>query len=126
MKGRCEMAKKKRDIVMRISCDECGKRYAFTNEEINDYNTIVDKGSGLTEDLKFVKSKADELGITVQSITHEGGNIKVNCQADSYLTFREYVAALGGSEWFVVSAIPSEVYPYVQGGTIVLQPKPGE
>lgn len=28
----------KRDIVMRISCDECGKRYAFTNDELNDYN----------------------------------------------------------------------------------------
>ena len=29
---------KKDDIVMRISCDECGKRYAIKNSEYDDYN----------------------------------------------------------------------------------------
>ena len=93
---------------------------------INEYNTIVDKGGGFTEALRFIRSRADALGVEVQEITHEGGSIKVKCQADSYLAFREYVAALGESGQFSVSAIPSEVYPYIQGGTITLEPKTGE
>ncbi|MFC1990237.1 pilus assembly protein PilM [Chloroflexota bacterium] len=93
---------------------------------INHYQTIVDKGGGFTENLMVINSKAEELGIEVTSINHEGGGITINCQAGSYLDFRDYIAALKESGQFSSVTSPAERYSYVQGGTITLTPKPGK
>jgi len=93
---------------------------------ITDYNTIVSMGGGFTGDLEVINRLAGEVGIEVESITHDGSNINVNCQTDSYLTFREYKTALEESGRFSTPVTPPEGYPYITGGTIKLKPKPAE
>jgi len=93
---------------------------------ITEYHTIVDMGGGFAENLKVINSQAEELGVEVQSITHEGSRITVACQADSYITFREYKTALEESGRFLTPITPPEGYPYITGGTIKLEPKPVE
>ncbi|MFC1939670.1 type IV pilus biogenesis protein PilM [Chloroflexota bacterium] len=93
---------------------------------INYYQTIVDKGGGFTENLMVINSEAEKLGIEVKSINHEGNLITVSCQADSYLDFRDYVAALKESGRFSSVSSPPERYSYVQSGTITLTPKPAK
>ena len=94
---------------------------------IAEYRTIVDMGGdGFTEDVRVINSKAEELGIAVGSISHGGSRITVACQADNYTAFREYKTALEESGRFLTPIVPPEGYPYVKGGTIDLEPKPGE
>jgi len=93
---------------------------------INQYDTIVDTGGGFVEDLEAVRSLAEELGVEVGSIVHNGGSIVFSCQADSNITFREYITALEESGRFSTPIIPPEVYPYIRGGSIALKPKPAE
>ncbi len=93
---------------------------------IAEYRTIVDMGGGFTENLEVITSLAGELGIEVQSITHEGGSITIICQGDSYTTFREYKTALEESGRFFTPITPPEGYPYIKGGPIKLEPKPSE
>ena len=91
---------------------------------INEYNSIVSWDGRFTDDLIVINSLADELGVEVQSIAHEGDSITVSCQTESYVTFREYLVALKESGRFSSIDRPSEQYSYVKGGTIKL--KPGE
>ncbi len=93
---------------------------------INEYGAIVNMGGGFTEEITVIHSQAERLGIQVESVAHEGETITVTCQADSYLTFREYVIALEGSGQFLTPITPPEGYPYVTRGSIELEPKPGE
>jgi len=94
---------------------------------IAEYHTIVDMGGGgFPEDVRVINSKAEELGIEVKSINHEGGRITVACQADNYTAFREYKTVLEESGRFLTPIVPPEGYPYVKGGSIKLEPKPGE
>ncbi|MFC1934208.1 pilus assembly protein PilM [Chloroflexota bacterium] len=95
-------------------------------DAITQYNNIIAMGGGFTEHLMVINSTAEELGIVVQSIAHEGGSITVNCQADSYINFRNYLTALRESDRFSSVSRPPERYGYVTGGTITLVPKPGE
>ncbi len=93
---------------------------------IAEYSTIVDMGGGFTEDLRVITSQAEELGIEVKAITHEGSSITFTCQADSYTAFRNYLTALEESGRFSSVTSPREAYAYVKGGTIKLEPKPSE
>jgi len=90
---------------------------------IDQYNAIIDMGGGLTEDLNTINSYAEELGVSVSSISHNGGSITVNCEANSYIIFREYLDVLRGSGRFSSVQRPSEQYSYVKGGIITLRPK---
>jgi len=93
-------------------------------QAISEYNTIVDMGGGFTEDLRVINSEAGELGVQVESIAHDGKNIKVDCQTEpeSYIVFREYVTALRESGRFATVTPPSEKFSYVTGGPIELEP----
>lgn len=93
---------------------------------INDYHTIVDMGGGFTENLRIINSKAEEVGVEVETISHESSRITVVCQADSYATFREYLVALEESGRFFTPIPPPEGYPYTKAGAISLKPKPPE
>jgi len=95
---------------------------------IAEYRTIVNMGGGLVDDLEVITSLAGELGIEVQSITHAGSSISFTCQAPDYIIFRDYLAALEESGRFSSVTRPSEVFPYIEGGsiTINLEPKPSE
>ena len=46
---------------------------------INEYNSIVSRDGRFTDDLIVINSLADELGVEVQSIAHEGDSITVSC-----------------------------------------------
>ncbi len=93
---------------------------------IAEYKTIVDMGGGFTEDLGVITSLAEELGIEVGPITHEGSSITFTCQADSYTTFREYKVTLEESGRFLTPVTPPEGYPYITSGPIKLEPKPSQ
>ena len=93
---------------------------------IAEYRTIVDMGGGYTEDVRVINSQAEELGIEVQSITHEGSSITITCEADSYTTFREYRTALEESGRFFTPIPPPEGYPYTKSGVLRVKPKPSE
>ena len=92
---------------------------------VNEYNQIVDMGSGFTEDLGVINSQAEELGIQVRSITHDSKSITVECQTEpeSATVFDDYLAALEESGRFSSPIPPPEGYPYITGGTIKLEPK---
>jgi len=91
---------------------------------IGEYNTIVNMGGGFTEDLRVIKSEADRLGVQVESISHDGKSITVNCQTEpeSYIVFREYARSLEESGRFSTVTPPSEKFSYITGGTIELEP----
>ncbi|MFC2010741.1 pilus assembly protein PilM [Chloroflexota bacterium] len=91
---------------------------------INQYNAIVARGGGFVEDLKTIKSLAEELGIDVGAISHDGKRISFNCQADSRIAFIEFITALEENGRFLNPVIPPTGYPWVTGGPIVLQPEP--
>lgn len=95
---------------------------------IAEYHTIVDMGSGFTGDLEVINSRAEELGVEVRSVTHEGDNIAVTCGADDYITFRDYLAALEGSGRFSSPVSPAEGYGWspLHEGHINLEPGTGE
>ncbi len=93
---------------------------------IAEYHTIVDMGGGFTEDLRVINNLAGELGVEVQSISHDGNKITFTCRADDYLTFREYKTALEESGRFSTPVTPPEGYPYVKDGPFKLEPKPSE
>jgi len=111
-----EMQKKQLEIQKRVPLQKA----------IDEYGAIVDMGGGFTEALTVINSQAGGLGIQVESVVHGGETITVTCEADSYLTFREYVTALEESGRFFTPVTPPEGYPYVTRGSIKLEPKPAE
>ncbi|MBI2979347.1 MAG: pilus assembly protein PilM [Chloroflexi bacterium] len=90
-------------------------------KSIDQYRTIVNMGGGFADDLEVIYRRAEELKIKVGSITHTGATITVTCQADSYIAFRDYLAALEESGRFSSPIPPPEGYPYVKSGTIKLE-----
>ncbi len=93
---------------------------------IAEYSTIVDMGSGFIEDIEVINSQAEMLGIDVKSITHQGFSISIVCQADSYISFRNYLTALEQSGRFLSPIPPPERFPYLEGGTVTIKPLPSE
>ncbi len=92
-------------------------------QAISEYQTIVNMGSGFTEDLSVINSEAGRLGVQVDSIIHQGKSITLTCQTEpeSYIAFRDYVTALEESGRFATVTPPSERFSYVTGGTITLE-----
>ncbi|MFC2044270.1 type IV pilus biogenesis protein PilM [Chloroflexota bacterium] len=91
---------------------------------INEYKTIIDMGGSFTEDIETIRTEAENLGINIESISHEGTRITYSCEAADYATFREYIATLKASGRFDSITSPPEQYSYVKGGIIKLEPKP--
>jgi len=107
------------------------RQIEITNREplqkaVNEYRTIINMGSGFAEDVRVINSEAEQLAIEVKSIDHEGEQIKVTCEADSYTAFRDYITALEESGRFATPIPPPERFPYTTGGTIVVEPKPSK
>ncbi len=97
------------------------KRREPIQKAINEYKSLVNTETNFTADLETIRGEAAELGVQVGSITHEGERVTVVCQADDYVTFREYLAALEESGRFATPIPPPEGYPYTKGGTIKLE-----
>ncbi|MDD5038424.1 MAG: pilus assembly protein PilM [Dehalococcoidales bacterium] len=93
---------------------------------IDEYNSIVAMGGGVTEDLTVIDTAAENLGIILSSVSHEGKSITISCQAGDYIIFRNYIAALEASGRFSTPIPPPEGYPYIKGGTIKVEPKASE
>ncbi|MBA7702909.1 hypothetical protein ES703_111687 [subsurface metagenome] len=98
----------------------------ITNREplkqaISEYQTIVDMGGGFTEDLRVINSEAEELGVQVESVAHQGTSITLTCEAGEYTIFRDYVTALEESGRFATVTPPDEKFPYITGVTIKLE-----
>lgn len=90
---------------------------------ISEYRTILALGGGFAEDLEVIHEEAEGLGILVDSVVHKGDSIAVSCESDSYLNFRDYLAALEESGRFSTPIPPPEGYPYTTSGTINLEPR---
>ena len=99
-------------------------------QAVAEYHTIVGMGGGFTEDLNVISSQAEELGIEVESIRHEGSSITVISQADNSTAFDDYSTALEESGRFssVTPPVERPQHPpvYDTRGTITLKPKPSE
>ncbi len=91
---------------------------------INDYNSIINMGGGLTDDLTVIKNEAERFNVQLKSITHGGNSISVICLAESYTSFREYLTALEESGRFLSPIPEPERFPYLEGGRVTLTPNP--
>ena len=89
------------------------------------FHTGEDLGT-TTEDMRLINSKAEEIGVQVQSIRHTGKSIVFDCEADSYTLFREYITVLKESGRFSSVTSPTEGYPFIKSGAIILEPTTGE
>ncbi|MFC1993370.1 hypothetical protein ACFLV3_06160 [Chloroflexota bacterium] len=76
------------------------------------------------KDIESIMNEAENIGIHVSVITHEGSGVTFSFQADSYTSFRDFLTALGESGRFS-TPIPSppEGSPFTKSGTIKLTPK---
>jgi len=103
------------------------KRRVPLQEAIKEYDTIIDMGGNFTEDLAVIYDEAKELGVEVESASHEGDSITISCQAkdDDPVTFDNFVKALENTERFSKVTPPTEGFPYNTGGTIELEVKAG-
>ncbi|MFC1937486.1 pilus assembly protein PilM [Chloroflexota bacterium] len=89
---------------------------------VSEYKSIQNMRHDFTEDLVVIHEEARELAIVVLSIMHEGEGITVDCSAESYVSFRDYLAALEKSVRFATAIPPPEGYPYTTSGAIELEP----
>ncbi|MFC1860401.1 pilus assembly protein PilM [Chloroflexota bacterium] len=105
---------------------EIARREPIKNA-ISEYNSIVNSGRGVSEDLGIIANEAERLGVQVESITHSGESITIVCRTEpeNHILFREYVTALSESGRFSEVSSPPEAYSYVTGGSIKLVPKIG-
>lgn len=93
---------------------------------IGEYNSIIDMGSGYTEDLAIIRNEAERFNVQLQTITHEGNSIKVICDAESYTVFREFLTTLEESGRFLSPIPEPERFPYLEGGTVTITPMSGD
>ncbi|MFC1992310.1 pilus assembly protein PilM [Chloroflexota bacterium] len=91
-------------------------------EALKEYRMILAMGGDFIEDLSTIRNAAEEIGVQVQSIEHVGDIITLNCQADSYVIFREFLTALEESGKFSSPVPPPEGFPFTKSGTIKLEP----
>ncbi|MFC1949212.1 pilus assembly protein PilM [Chloroflexota bacterium] len=102
------------------------KRREPLEKAVSEYNTIVDMGGGIIENITVIYDEAEKFGITVKNISHTEDNINIVCDADSYIDFREYISALEESGHFLTPITEPERFPYLEGGTVKITPKPPE
>lgn len=99
------------------------KKSALWMNVIKEYNIILKKDGNFTEEIKFIYTEADRMGIQIQSTIHDGKSINITYQADNYISFRNYLTSLQNSGRFSQIAHPLEQYPYIKGGTIKIIPR---
>ena len=82
-------------------------------------------GGGFIDDLRAIRSIAEKRSVKVQAISQSGSSISFDCQAPDFTVFRDFIKALEENGRFTTPIIPPEGYPYIRGGTVTLQPRPG-
>ena len=93
---------------------------------VAEYDSIINMGGGLTDDLAVIRNEAERFNVQIQSITHEGNSIQVICDADSYTVFREFLTALEESGRFLSPIPEPERFPYLEGGKVTITPMSGD
>ncbi len=93
---------------------------------ISEYDSLIKREGSFSEDIGFILAEAGRIGIDIGSITHNGKDINVACQAEDYRDFRVYMTALADSGRFATPIPPPEGYPYTMGGSIKLTTQTGE
>ena len=93
---------------------------------ISAYDSIVKREGSFSEDIEFILAEAGRIGVDIGSLTHNGKNINIACQAEDYLGFRLYMTALADSGRFATPIPPPEGYPYTSGGSIKLTVQTGD
>ncbi len=88
------------------------------------YSTIVSMGGGFVVDIEVIRAKAEELGVQVTSINLQSDRVLVNCQADSYTSFRAFLTVLDESGLTAVP--PPEGFPYRTSGNVEFKHKPAK
>ena len=92
---------------------------------ISEYDSLIKRKGSFSEDIGVVLAEAERIGVDISSLTHNGKDIDVACQAEDYRDFRLYMAALADSGRFTTPIPPPEGYPYTKGGKIKLTVKTG-
>jgi len=90
---------------------------------IGQYEALIKREGSFTEDIRVIKDRADEIGITIKSIVHNRDSISLSCEARDYLGFRTFLEALEESGRFSSPIPPPEGYPYTKSGDIKLTPQ---
>ena len=93
---------------------------------ISEYGSVVKREGSFSEDIGFILAEAGRIGVDIGSLTNDGKNINITCQAEDYLDFRLYMTALADSGRFATPIPPPEGYPYTQGGSIKLTTRTGD
>ena len=93
---------------------------------ISGYDSVVKRKVSFSEDIGFILAEAERIGVDIGSIKHNGKDIDIACQAEDYLDFRLYMAALADSGRFATPIPPPEGYPYTKGGNIKLTTQTGD
>jgi len=93
---------------------------------VAEYNSIINMGGGLTDDLAVIRNEAERFNIQLQQITHQGNSISVVCYAESYTIFREFLTALEESGRFLSPIPEPERFPYLEGGAVTITPMSGD
>jgi len=63
---------------------------------ISGYEAIAAEREILYQDVMVIQDAADEVGITVKAIMHEGDNVTITCPSDGYASYSEYRNAFDG------------------------------
>jgi len=106
-----------------IDEEECRDVYEKILYSFRLGETAPDVPQQKVKDIEPVMSEAEKIGIHVRNIFHEGNILTIDCQADSYNAFRDYLIALEESGRFSTPIPLPEGFPYAKGGSITLEPK---
>ena len=88
---------------------------------VTEYNSILALDGHFTEDVGAIYDIADDVGVQVDSVRHDGQSIVLGCTADTYTLFREYSDVLRDTGRFSLIEVPPERFPFVAEGTIKLE-----
>ena len=113
------------NIQLDVKKAEIKKREPI-QKAVNEYRSIIKREGSFTADIDVIWNEAAQLGVEVGGISHDGKTITFPCQAEDFLTFRKYLAALEESGRFKSPIPPPEKYPYRFGGNIKLEVQTGE
>lgn len=57
---------------------------------IKGYESIDDEREFVYEDIMVIQNTANEVGVLVKSIMHEGNKVAISCPSDGYASYSEY------------------------------------
>lgn len=87
---------------------------------VEEYQIITTMNTHLTEDIEVINDQAEKVGISLESVNHNGTELSVKIASDNFTVFRDYIAALEESGNFATPVPPPEGYPYITSGTVKL------